>query len=465
MTWSSWDELLLGGAVGRHGTQDWAVVAAEIQSRTTSTFPFTPEVCKAKYDELLKRYSGSTEWYAELREKYIAELKKDLKLREESIGSLKLKIETLKVEGSKNGVENGSAGPAGNIPSQIIERMESSNKESTKDGLSAGSFTHETRSIFSPEDMETKPEGSGSAEQEKDLNGDKMEQTGEGHAGGLKKLRGKRKRKDSRRIVDKKAVQDNDVSPSADGDVSRGKEASTNNCEDVAKSSGEDENNKHSRRDRIKDIMAVLDSVMQFEGSSSFSHKNDSQKRSKYKSMIRQHMDFNSIRSRVNDRTIRSIMHLFRDLMLLINNALTFYSKGTHQYKTAQQIGEHVKNAFVEFEKGCGSSVTNAAVSVTVPASEPSAKLRRSAGNLKIVAKEAGGGSNSASEVTQGAKKPSKVNSPLSEESLPIKEYIGRPKKARRETAGDQRPAAPVTRNRSARSKGDNAKDLAPTQV
>ncbi|KAF1861476.1 hypothetical protein Lal_00025812 [Lupinus albus] len=59
MKWGSWEELLLGGAVVRHGTQHWTAVAAELRYRTVSPDTFTPEVCEAKYQELLKRYSGS----------------------------------------------------------------------------------------------------------------------------------------------------------------------------------------------------------------------------------------------------------------------------------------------------------------------------------------------------------------------------------------------------------------------
>ncbi len=44
MTWGTWEELLLGGAVIRHGTGDWSVVAAELRGRTHSPSAITPEV-------------------------------------------------------------------------------------------------------------------------------------------------------------------------------------------------------------------------------------------------------------------------------------------------------------------------------------------------------------------------------------------------------------------------------------
>lgn len=42
--WGTWEELLLGGAVLRHGTRDWDVVAAELRTRNLCPFIFTPEV-------------------------------------------------------------------------------------------------------------------------------------------------------------------------------------------------------------------------------------------------------------------------------------------------------------------------------------------------------------------------------------------------------------------------------------
>lgn len=42
--WGTWEELILGGAVLRHGTAAWDAVAAEVRSRTLFPHLFTPEV-------------------------------------------------------------------------------------------------------------------------------------------------------------------------------------------------------------------------------------------------------------------------------------------------------------------------------------------------------------------------------------------------------------------------------------
>lgn len=58
MRWGTWEELILGGAVLRHGTDDWNVVASELRARTVYPNNFTPEACKARYEDLRKQYSG-----------------------------------------------------------------------------------------------------------------------------------------------------------------------------------------------------------------------------------------------------------------------------------------------------------------------------------------------------------------------------------------------------------------------
>jgi hypothetical protein len=40
--WGTWEELVLGGAVQRHGAASWAAVAAELRSR--SPCAFSPQV-------------------------------------------------------------------------------------------------------------------------------------------------------------------------------------------------------------------------------------------------------------------------------------------------------------------------------------------------------------------------------------------------------------------------------------
>ncbi|CAL5213412.1 unnamed protein product [Lathyrus oleraceus] len=441
--WGTWEELLLGGAVLRHGTRDWTIIAAELRGRTLSLSPYaiTPEACKAKYEDLQQRYSGCTAWFEELKKRRVAELKKALEQSEDSIGSLESMLESLKADKNEKKddcrVDNDTVGPSLHVPSQKLERVESSTKEVSKDGLSAGSFTHQTETnwshecqlpAMSSEDMEISPEVSGSIEHEKILNVDKLT---EGQGGCCKKRRGKRKRKDCGKNINEVSVRESDFSI----DMSRIKESSTSNCGEVVKSSGITEENANMKKDGVKDMTEILDSVLEIKGASAFCRKHDSQKRARYRQLIRRHMDFDAIRSRISNKTINTIMELFRDMLLLANNALIFYSKNTRQYKSAVLMRDVVTKKLKENVKFFSRSVINVNVSnpMKLPDHDPSVKVESvHPSDEKIVVVKAVGGSNPASGISRGDKKPSrssKEDSPSSVKSLHIKKGFGGPKK------------------------------------
>ena len=141
-------------------------------------------------------------------------------------------------------------------------------------------------------------------------------------------------------------------------------------------------------------------------------------------------MDFDTVRSRISSQTIKSQVELFRDLLLLTNNALVFYSKSTREYKSAQFLRDIVIRKMRQNFKGFSSIFTQPNVPIELPVHNPPVKPRSvRPGNRKIVAK-AVAASNSASGASNGAKKPGKANSPLSVESLTVnKKGFGRPKK------------------------------------
>lgn len=80
--------------------------------------------------------------------------------------------------------------------------------------------------------------------------------------------------------------------------------------------------------------------------SHSCSTTNGPQKRARYKKIIRRHMDMETIRSKLATLSIKSSVELFRDLLLLANNALVFYSKRTREYKAALALRDLVTKAY-----------------------------------------------------------------------------------------------------------------------
>ncbi|GAU31467.1 hypothetical protein TSUD_386310 [Trifolium subterraneum] len=479
--WGTWEELLLGGAVLRHGTRDWNVVAAELRARTVYPYTFTPEFLKVTigwttlviYTNVVHRV-----WFEELKKTRVAELKKALERSEDSIGSLESKLEVLKAEKTEknDNCENGLESPVSHVPSKklkILERVESSTIETSKDRPSSGSFTHETGTNWSPEsqvparsadDNETKPEVSQSIEQAKISNLDNLALAlYDGQLGCCKKRRGKRKRKDcSRNIKEAASIGESDLLDSADV-VSWCKESSTSNCGEVAKSSVDvvDRKNKNSKKRGVEDMVKILDSIFETKGASAFRRRLDSQKRGRYKKIIRRHMDFDTIRSRISNQTIKSTVELFRDLLLLTNNALVFYSKNTREYKNALLLRDIVIKKMRESFKDSNSIVSSSKVSkiaepdesMKLPVHNLHVKPRSvRPGNKKTIAK-AGGGNNSASGTSQGAKKPIKADSSPSVESLNVtKKTFGRPKRVERATS-DQKTTTPTKGKKRVRTK------------
>lgn len=78
------------------------------------------------------------------------------------------------------------------------------------------------------------------------------------------------------------------------------------------------------------------------------------QKRGRYKRLIRQHMDFHTIRSRIWSRAVTSSTEVFRDLLLLVNNSLVFYSKRTREHKSALLLRDIVTQKLRQHCQGTG---------------------------------------------------------------------------------------------------------------
>ncbi|TYH71368.1 hypothetical protein ES332_D05G181200v1 [Gossypium tomentosum] len=348
--WGTWEELLLGGAVLRHGTRDGNLVASELRTRTVAPFGFTPEICKAKYEDLQQRYSGCKAWFEELRKQRMAELRQGLEKTEDSIGSLESKVEGLKAEKRDDSeVIYGSSQTESAIPCLKSEGIEFSSKGKCKDGLSAGSFTQEAETTWPPhclipvavpaEVMDVKQGASLTSEREQISSIDKLFGT---FCGGrflsIRKRRGKRKRKDCSKNAKEGSVGESEFLDPADV-------ANASWCKETSASS--EGQNRGSSSEVIDDIMGIFSSIAKNDCMSVFRRRLDSQERGRYKKMIRQHRDFDTIRSRIASKSIMSVKELFRDMLLVANNALVFYSKNTREYKSALLL-RHIVTATLQ---------------------------------------------------------------------------------------------------------------------
>ena len=86
-------------------------------------------------------------------------------------------------------------------------------------------------------------------------------------------------------------------------------------------------------------------------------------------------MDFDTIRSRINGHLITTQRELFRDLLLLANNALVFYSKKSREHKSAVLLRDLVSRKLRQHYKDSRSNHA-VAVTSTTPIQNPLAPVK-----------------------------------------------------------------------------------------
>ncbi|XP_021688774.2 uncharacterized protein LOC110670817 isoform X2 [Hevea brasiliensis] len=436
----------MGGIVAGWGRAPAWYPRLEFGRRRASS-PNRLPACKAKYEDLQQRYSGSKAMFEELRKQRMAELRRALEVSEDSIGSLESKLEILKAERiNDNNVGFDSSQTESLVPFQKSDGVESSSKETSKDGLSAGSFTQETRTNWSREcqvpasvsveDIETKPEVPMSPKQEKVSNIVNLAETFfMGQGGSIRRRRGKRKRKGCSKDVKEGSVGESDFWGSTDVlSATRCKENSTSSSGQTGRGFGVDDKSKGSSKVGLTtNLMEIFNSIAENKCASVFRRRLDSQKRGRYKKMILQHMDFDTLRSRIANHSITSVKEVYRDLLLLANNALVFYSKTTREYKSALLLRDIVTKSLRQHLNDYISKITITLLSTTPSMLHPPVKARSARPvNRKQLGKVSKSG-NSIAKTPNAVKKPSNVHSLPSAESVTMaKKGSGRPRKAGR---------------------------------
>lgn len=203
--------------------------------------------------------------------------------------SLESKIESLKTEKRhSNQVHCGSSQTESPAPLVRSDGTDSFGKETSKDGLSAGSFTQDARTNWSPDGQNpavasspktsVKPEVSQISDGEKDLTRNEPAEPSNIQGGALRKRRGKRKRKLCNTVGKEASVGESDNLGSTDiFSNSRSKETSTSDCDQTIKFSSRDSPNAGSCQIRSDNLMGIFDSVAENKVALVFRHRLDSQ--------------------------------------------------------------------------------------------------------------------------------------------------------------------------------------------
>ncbi|NP_001170690.1 uncharacterized protein LOC100384761 [Zea mays] len=430
--WGTWEELVLGGAVLRHGSAAWATVADELRTRSPCTF--SPEECEAKFAEIQLRYSACNAWYEELRKQRVAELKRELEKSENSIGSLQSVIQSLSNSKHVDGSSECRTSHTESCPhSENTADTNSSGKETSRDRSSAASFTEEASNsqksqkvqqcdtdsiqVINPSPDESYPQAQvekvgpkdgllwGSRKQRVmrarrtllkagDSSGDGEPTStaciqGEGLSKGCMK---NFKTQNLESVVVKKGVKtpkvESDVmnkdlktlnvgsgimkkglkAPKTESDMmKKGVRTSKAESDGMKKGmkipkvepdvmdwktpkAGSDVTKKGLRSPKAECCQPVIESVKlklaeilntisTQDDCKMLQHQLDTQrKRARYKKMIRRHMDFRMLHSKIKSGAISGTKELLRDILIFINNVITFYPKTTLEHMAAVEL-------------------------------------------------------------------------------------------------------------------------------
>ncbi|XP_031501021.1 uncharacterized protein LOC116264779 isoform X1 [Nymphaea colorata] len=360
--WGTWEALVLGGAVLRHGTAAWDAVAAEVRSRTLFPHLFTPEVCKAKYEDLQGRYGGCDEWFEELRKLRVAELRRELDKSEDSIGSLQSKLDGLKASKGDSDFDCDSSRRELSSRAENVDGGDSTGKEKSKDGSSAGSFTQGVDEVRRDWSQECQVPAARAGEAEGVGVAVKLEELSEGLEKSefktLKKRRGRRGRKVGGGTRDGGGgTGESDVLSSANTLVVKETDETIGNHAKIVKVSGGDCRGKESVGSNLDWVPQFLDCIMEHKDGAAFRRRLESQKRARYKKLIRRHVDLEMIKRNVDKNFYTTSSEMLRDLLLLLNNALAYYPKNSPEYSSAITFRQFVRKKSREFmDKEQGSS-------------------------------------------------------------------------------------------------------------
>ncbi|RZC77408.1 hypothetical protein C5167_001539 [Papaver somniferum] len=105
-------------------------------------------------------------------------------------------------------------------------------------------------------------------------------------------------------------------------------------------------------------LLGFLEMILSHKYGSIFKSRLKSQETRKYKSFIRQHMDMETIRTRLKQGRYSSScsQKFFRDLLLLFNNAIAFYPKNSSESVAATELRGLVSKEMLSRSSGSSSS-------------------------------------------------------------------------------------------------------------
>ncbi|KAK5803927.1 uncharacterized protein LOC108457206 [Gossypium arboreum] len=420
-TWGTWEELLLACAVHRYGNNSWDSVAMELQKRT-STFQhlfFTPLSCQQKFQDLKRRFAendnddGETTnnnnstitvpWLDELRRLRVAELRREVQQYDLSIVSLQMKVQKLKEEReqslTKNGKETeksdlerekGSEKKEENETENITRRPVNSREESERENHSVNESNSTDPKEESPgtvpdeakdEPEPVEPDGGETGKEvqsvkpggEASCNGS-CDSVAKGSAENSERVDPRETGDSPESVAESKGEEPNRESSDVQSSASlSGKEKK--NAEPDEPDNGELDQSPSIKKVSVESqpLVAFLEIFRSHKLGSFFERRLGSQKTPDYSNLIRQHLDLETIGMRVEEGWYSGCKSkFFRDLLLLLTNAIIFFGKESSEYAAAiefrqlvsKEIGTQFRNSSVLPKEQSSSRVPESQMSL-----------------------------------------------------------------------------------------------------
>ncbi|WVY99686.1 hypothetical protein V8G54_025756 [Vigna mungo] len=413
--WGTWEELLLAFAVNRHGFKDWDTVAMEVQSRATRLLA-TARHCEQKFHDLSRRFadqcndgltppqqdaeaagdnSDHVPWLDELRKLRVAELRREVQRRNDSILSLQLEVKRLeeektkendgkddqkpdlavpgevRPENDKTGGEVEEVGPANSGPERTAnaDKMlpttgDESDREnqSVNESNSTGSRFDKTGEGDAKLRIEPDPVQTGS--KEVDPVARKGKPVGEESNNGSYDALAKVPTCESVPPSDERKVEQDDDSSELHDSVAHSGEGGTRESSEVQSSASLTRKRKTRRRKDVsgsdgrgggtstlpeneevtmvksEPLVGILELIKGHEHCSLIESRLESQLESdRYKDIVKQPLDMETIQLRIQKGQYFSCTSaFFRDLLLLFTNATVIFPHDSPESQAARQL-------------------------------------------------------------------------------------------------------------------------------
>ncbi|XP_050223706.1 uncharacterized protein LOC126673557 [Mercurialis annua] len=403
LSWGTLEELLLACAVNRHGTKSWDSIAMEVQNRTSTFSSLTSQNCRDKFTDLKRRFVSQNGVVSsivdQLRKIRVEELRREVQQRDVSIVSLELKVKRLEEERERSIKEEAdliteekvspdtfagkSAGGNNDSGDELDNRSFNESNSTSQQKAETTTLRLQNDVVKIEENINVKIDSENRNERDPDTIPDPGDEKDWSHNDGdnnnRKKIKANTAVKKKNEMKLSPATgglggESNEVGESVGESKREDKEKEKQNNSDVqssvslsqyknkkrrrgdggggdrglvVSSSGEEPDGGYEVSPATKNMPAVkseplvklISIIRSHQLGFTFERRLRSQESGRYKKLIRQHMDLQTIQSRLDKGTYSSCLHkFFRDLLLLFNNAIVFFGKNSPENLAACEL-------------------------------------------------------------------------------------------------------------------------------